>query len=300
MDLKTLLISLAGCLAGLGASGQGTARMFRGVILEDGAKAPVPYAHVYVKRHATHLFHGTVSDLQGAFALSLPTESIGDTLHISSIGYDPRAIVLTPRGFAEHEPIFLTPQTTALPPVVIRDLSAGEFFKRSISHFQKNYLDISFLNTACYWQSTAENDVYQSLLEQNLVIRENNFGKDVKRVIYEDNTVATPRYYHYFDSVESILYFDLIRSTSGVMNPAVTDEWNFSYNYDAKRAEHYVGISGVRKDKLAEVNILINDRSNAVEAVDFRYSWGQNQHSLSDTLLYRFTMYMAKFCITKI
>lgn len=289
MILRALLIIFVCCLGSLVASGQGVTRPVKGVVLEDGSNEPVPYAHVYVKRHASYQFYGAVSDLQGNFVLLLPTEFIDDTLHITSIGYDTRKIVLTPRGLSQQESILLKPQTTALPSVVIRDVSAGDFFKRSIASFRKNYLDVSFLNTAFYWQSIEENDTYKSLHEQHLVIRENNFGKDVRRVIHKDHTIATPRYYHYFDSVESLLYFDLIRSSSGVMNLAVNDEWDFSYHYDAKRAEHYVGISGIRKDNLAEVNVLIDDRRNAIEEVDFRYRWGQNHHSLNDTLLYRFT-----------
>jgi hypothetical protein len=85
MNLRVLLIAWLYCFGWPGASGQGATRTVKGVVAEDGSTEPVPYAHVYVKRRATHEFYGTVTDLQGNFTLVLPTELMDDTLHITSI-----------------------------------------------------------------------------------------------------------------------------------------------------------------------------------------------------------------------
>jgi hypothetical protein len=263
--------------------------VIQGLVKDESTQEVIPYAHVFYKNPVTRFFAGTITDLQGKFILTVPPPGAHDTLHITSIGYTPYTVPLRALAQKKQNTILLTPQVTSLPTLVVRDVTAGELFRKCITSFRKNYLDVSFLNTAFYWQTIQEDDAFLSLQEKNLVIRENNFTNKVERFLYKNTPATRPVYYHYFDSLESLLYFDLIRSSSGVMNLSVQDEWDFRYDTDAPLAENYVGIKGLRKDKLAEVSVLMNDKLNAIEEVDFTYAWGHNQHSLNDTLLYKFT-----------
>lgn len=105
-----------------------------GQISDANSQETIPYAHIYID----HTSMGTVSNEGGKFEFKVPSKFIGDSIIISSIGYETIKIAI--KGNSESLDIKLIPSNSMLSEVIISDKPIGGLFilNRVIDNFPKN------------------------------------------------------------------------------------------------------------------------------------------------------------------
>lgn len=94
-----------------------------GVLLDSETLEPISFASIRVKNRAV----GVISNNDGSFRVPLKFRELNDTLHISSMGYDSREIVISSLRPKEINQLYLNPMLVQLEEVT---LSASKKSKR--------------------------------------------------------------------------------------------------------------------------------------------------------------------------
>ncbi|NVO33143.1 erythromycin esterase family protein [Hymenobacter lapidiphilus] len=131
-----------------------TGHQLRGLVRDAKTGAPVSFASIGIRGTGT----GTVSGLDGGFALFVPTAHARDTLQISCIGYATvrRALARQPAGTLLAVP--LTLQEHMLGDVIVRaPLSAAAILTKAREHITTNYAQqahsMQLYSRAQYWRN---------------------------------------------------------------------------------------------------------------------------------------------------
>lgn len=85
----------------------------QGTVLDSETNEPIPYANIGIPKKN----HGTVSDLNGKFELTITEKHLNDSIRISSIGYKPRSILA--QDLLQSTTVFLPPQIMELKEVLV-------------------------------------------------------------------------------------------------------------------------------------------------------------------------------------
>lgn len=261
----------------------------QGKIISTETHQPVDFANVIFIDPITHRTFGTISDTEGAFTLSLPVDFAADTLQISFVGFESRKIPLTEFQKGELRIIKLQPSVTYLSSIIVRDLSAEEFFLKCISKIRDNYLDAAFINQCFYWQSEREDETYRSLNHAYLTIREKIEQDKFNRTVTKDSSFLLGITYklHFLESVDNIFYFDFLRAGTSFLKKEYLKEWTITFDHKLSLPDSYVVIDAVRLDKFTRLRFLINDSDYAIEQVDYWYKWKDVDQPLNDSLHYK-------------
>ena len=123
---------VAGAVAGIPVTG----RQLRGQVRDAKTGAAVAFASVGIRGTAT----GTVTNLEGNFALFVPTAHAYDTVQISCIGYGVVRRALTRQPAGQSLTVQLAPHDHMLGDVIVRaPLSAEAILRKACEHISVNY-----------------------------------------------------------------------------------------------------------------------------------------------------------------
>jgi hypothetical protein len=275
------------CCLLIGSRAFGQTHLLHGTLLDEESN-PIPYSSVIVKDDSTKILLGTISDLSGNFVLNLPAHYENDTVRISSVGFETALITVRQMTRTTKNEFHLRQSTTTLPTIVVRGLSAKHLIETCVEEIPSNYRDISFHNRAYYWRSTKEDSTYKSIDEGMITLHEDHDMNGTKRLFNYDSIkrsgIDQPAFIS-LDDLESLFFFDFVRTGSGITNPDNLDEWKFQYlNIEHEEAHHSLVVKATRHDKLGHFIIYINPLDYSFERVEFSYRWPSNLHILNNSL----------------
>ena len=111
-------------------------RTLPGQVRDGKTGAPVSFASIGIRGTAT----GTVSNLDGGFALFVPAGHAHDTVQVSCLGYTTVRYALARQPPGQRLVVALTPQAHMLGEVIVRaPLSAAAILTRAREHIATNY-----------------------------------------------------------------------------------------------------------------------------------------------------------------
>jgi hypothetical protein len=138
---------------------------FTGRLEDLKNRETLPYASIFIKNKAI----GTISNIDGNFAITLPRRFSDDSLFFSFLGYQTvtrKISDLVPDGNV----ISMKPQTIELKEVVIRNYKAADLIRKTIENIPQNYSTIPLFQTSFYRETLQQNGQYVLLSEAVLKI----------------------------------------------------------------------------------------------------------------------------------
>lgn len=262
--------------------------VLQGVVADAKSRAALSFVHIFRKDTIQHSFTGTVSSTDGRFRIVVPKEALGDSLEFSSLGY--KRVKHRIASLRDTDTVLLQEAAVYLSSVTVTPLSAADLIRTAIDRIPGNYRNTAFLNTCFAWRALETDGVYRHMDETVATLYEEHTPTHSRYALLDDSThsrtEAVP-IIPLLDSVYKILYFDLARVGSGVMNGATLREWSMQYVYDASAPTSYWVIDATRKDHLQHARIFIDPDDYAFRKIEFGYRWKTPPHSrLNDTLYY--------------
>lgn len=145
---------------------------FSGTVIDSENNMPLEFASISVLNKA----QGTLTNASGSFVLRISSISQSDTLLISMVGYRPIKIAMIESR--ENVVIKMEAQSLVLNEVVVTDkkITVSEIFKEIKSRVKLNYPIEEYAMECFYREIKKKNDIYQSLLEAALVIRDRGYN----------------------------------------------------------------------------------------------------------------------------
>jgi hypothetical protein len=144
-----------------------------GTVIDAEDNTPLAFASIGVLKKAK----GTITNISGSFMLRLPADFRSDTLLISMMGYHSVKIPIAP-GRGEMI-IKMKPEPVILKEVEVASekIKVEEIFKQIRSRIKLNYPVEDYAMECFYREIKKENDMYRSLLEAALVIRDRGYDQ---------------------------------------------------------------------------------------------------------------------------
>lgn len=134
-----------------------------GVVVEDSTLLAVPFATVAAKEIAT------LTDINGAFSLTIGSAISSDSIIFSCIGYESK--IISEKYFLKGEQtVTLVKKVYELNGPEIHGLSSGEIVKKAIGKIPEIFGTDTFYQAAFYRQYHEENNTYVRLIEASVTI----------------------------------------------------------------------------------------------------------------------------------
>lgn len=152
--------------------------LLKGKLYDARTLEPLVFATVKVKGKSL----GVVSNSDGSFRIPEKFQAYGDTLQISSMGYEKREILITTLSVDRVREIFVQPGIFELQEAVVkskrkRPLSARKIIRRAIANIPKNYPLHPFSTVGYYRDYQLKENRYVNLNEAILEVIDFGFGK---------------------------------------------------------------------------------------------------------------------------
>lgn len=150
----------------------------KGKLIDAQTIEPIPFATVRLKGGAI----GVISNADGSFQIPQKFKSYGDTLQISSMGYEQREVLITTLSIDDPRTIYLQPALFELEETIVRGekkrrLSAMQIVRRAIANIPKNYPQNLFSTVGYYRDYQLKANEYVNLNEAILEVFDSGFGK---------------------------------------------------------------------------------------------------------------------------
>ncbi|UJH66743.1 carboxypeptidase-like regulatory domain-containing protein [Allomuricauda sp. SCSIO 65647] len=163
----------------------------QGKLIDAQTIEPVAFATVRVKGRAI----GVISNLDGSFRIPQKFKKYGDTLEISSMGYEKRQILISTLPADKVQRIYLQPGVFELQEAVVRAkrkrrLSARAIVRRAIENIPKNYPTSPFSIVGYYRDYQLKKGEYINLNEAILEVYDSGFDQ-------VDSATSKVRIYEY-------------------------------------------------------------------------------------------------------
>jgi hypothetical protein len=150
----------------------------QGEIIDVSTNEPIAFATIAIKGKAI----GVISNLDGSFSLPERFKSLGDTLGISSMGYDKKEISISELSSNVLTRIYLQPSIFELEEAIVeakkkRLPSARKILKRAIDNIPKNYPLQTFSTVGYYRDYQLDSLGYLNLNEALLEVFDAGFDE---------------------------------------------------------------------------------------------------------------------------
>ncbi len=161
-----------------------------GKLLDADTGEPVPFATIALKGHAI----GVITNMDGGFKMPGKFRTIGDTLEISSMGYQSRQLLLSSLSTREVNDITLSPRVLELEKAILEAkkknlLTAREIVQRAIDVIPDNFPVTPFSTIGYYRDYQLKNADYINLNEAIFEVFDQGFNalnfETTKVSIYE-------------------------------------------------------------------------------------------------------------------
>lgn len=189
--MRTMSLILAFLFLGTGAFLFGQEENFiLGEIIDQNTEEPVVFASIRIKGKAL----GVISNSDGSFKIPLKYKTYGDTLVISSMGYESLALLIHDLSEDIEHTIKMKPGVLSLQEAVItarkkRGLSARQIVRRAIKAIPDNYPNDPFAMVGYYRDYQIDSVGYVNLNEAILEVFDQGFqtvdSTNTKVKIYE-------------------------------------------------------------------------------------------------------------------
>ncbi len=156
----------------------GQSGLLKGEILDADTKEPIAFATIAIKGKAK----GVISNLDGSFSLPERFKIFGDTLGISSMGYDKRELLISEFSNNRITIIYLQPSITELDEAIVKAKkkrlpSARRIVKKAIENIPNNYPIRSFSTVGYYRDYQLDSLGYLNLNEALLEVFDAGFDE---------------------------------------------------------------------------------------------------------------------------
>jgi uncharacterized protein (UPF0333 family) len=156
----------------------GQSGLLKGEILDADTKEPIAFATIAIKGKAK----GVISNLDGSFSLPERFKIFGDTLGISSMGYDKREVLISEFSNNRITIIYLQPSITELDEAIVKAKkkrlpSARRIVKKAIENIPNNYPIRSFSTVGYYRDYQLDSLGYLNLNEALLEVFDAGFDE---------------------------------------------------------------------------------------------------------------------------
>jgi len=141
-----------------------------GKLLEHQTGLAIPFAHVYVKGTTT----GTLTNIEGSYALNLPAKHANDSIIFSCVGFQSSAFAINQLTHVANE-IRLRKSEIVLDQVVVSNLSAKDIWRNALKRKKENFLSDRFRLTGFYRTTFQEDGQFARLLEAAVYVHGDRF-----------------------------------------------------------------------------------------------------------------------------
>ncbi len=150
----------------------------KGKVADFMTYAPIESASVYIKNTTV----GTITNVDGKFALMVPTKNLSDTLVISSIGYKSYETVIS--DFENASDIFLEEDMASLDEVVLvadtRPKTGNDIMVRAIERLPENLPVEPYLQKGFLRHKERNKKEYKWLIEAAITLYDSDYGSGAK------------------------------------------------------------------------------------------------------------------------
>ena len=147
-----------------------------GRILDATDQSPVAFATIRLKDYAV----GVISNEDGSFKLPIELQSYGDSLEISSLGYEDKLLKFSDFEIGKTRIVMLVPSVEVLEEVVVsanrRRLSASRIITNALQLIPKNYPQKPFTYIGYYRDYQLVDEQYMNLNEAIIQIFDGGFN----------------------------------------------------------------------------------------------------------------------------
>lgn len=155
----------------------GQSDLLKGILIDAQTIEPVAFATVRVKGRAV----GVVSNPDGSFQIPKKFKVHGDTLEISSMGYENREILISTLSVDKVRRVYIQPGLFELDEAVVRGkrkrrLTARQIVRKAIENIPKNYSFEPFSTVGYYRDYQLKENRYINLNEAILEVFDSGFG----------------------------------------------------------------------------------------------------------------------------
>lgn len=162
----------------LGLSAYCQEEFLKGKLIDAQTIEPIPFATVRIKGWAI----GVISNADGSFQIPQKFKSYGDTLQISSMGYEQKEVLISTLSIEDPITIYLQSSLFELEETIVRGekkrrLSAMQIVQRAIENIPKNYPQKLFSTVGYYRDYQFKANEYVNLNEAILEVFDSGFGK---------------------------------------------------------------------------------------------------------------------------
>lgn len=250
-----------------------------GKVTNHSAKISLPYASIGIR--GKHV--GTISNLDGEFALTLSSENSKDTLVVSYVGFKNFEIPVSEILNNQLE-VKLKEDFISLQEVVIRNNDPKSILKAAINRIEVNYPQNAAYLTSFYRESVLKNNKYMIYLESVLDIYKNPYSENgltdkVKifksRKIYDVSRLDTISF-RLKGGIHGCLMLDIVKNKPDFLNPEFIDLYNFHLSDISTFNNRTVYIIEFQPKPnlhmpLLEGKLIIETRSLAIIGAEFGY-----------------------------
>jgi hypothetical protein len=267
--LSPLIIALA-----LFCKSSGAQSEFKAILLNKNDSTPIAYATVKLIETASY----TGANEKGEFKLIVPDSLTLLHLEISMIGY--HAVITHKRVQQVTARIYVLPASFPIQGVVIQGFTAKEVVRKAIAAIPKNYSDTSYASISFYRQYQKINNVFENLLEAQLVVlfnlspsKKGQLCKEAFAVKQLRRSLRDYKVKEYYDDgcVDLFRQNPVYHFSNSSFCPGVIDDCIFSF--DTTQVTDYYVINYV-KDGLSSENHSITNYDE-VELIGESNEYGQ-------------------------
>ncbi|MDB4285853.1 serine hydrolase [bacterium] len=278
--------------------------IIEGKVFDQKNKFPLAYVSFSLRNNRI----GTISNTEGAFKLVLPNSFLGDSVHISHLGYKTKMLSVSEasRGFN----VFLEESEVNLDEVVISAYSANSLLRKTIQKIPENYFESPYTSQGFYRIVTRKNQNYLQLSEAVFELyhsteseKENQFHLVKMRAIRDEknakglNIGLRPRYIMESDLVNNLNSIDLLNK-KGIKQHEFKLEGSTTYDGEDVYVISFDQKKGLKKARY-KGKLYIDSKTFAFIHIDyslsprgiFYFKYGSaSQRALMATMGIRITM----------
>ena len=143
----------------------GKVKYITGKIIDDETSEPLPFATLAIKNKSK----GTVTNNNGDFGMKITSDLFNDTLSVSYMGYEGRAIPVR-KAFGNNLTISMKKEFISIPEIIIKSQNPQEILYKTLKSISKNYGNTPAFMTGFYREGVMRKSELQTYSEAILQI----------------------------------------------------------------------------------------------------------------------------------
>ncbi|MDX8341372.1 carboxypeptidase-like regulatory domain-containing protein [Draconibacterium sp. IB214405] len=231
---KTIIFIFTVCLAltTLAQNGSKVAHTIKGKVVDSESNRPVSYTNIGLEG----TFFGTASDSEGNFELKIPEEMVDKAIYFSAVGFKNQQFPVKDLFSKEFAVIKLQPQSYGVGEVDIaaQNMVLIRILRMASENIKYNYGSGPFnMHFAYSNEKTVDGAVQSPQVAQVLLYDASGYTHPSKADAFKARNYSVTKEQNDDDysfstaqlNLDDLLEFDWARSASGVLNPALLNDY---------------------------------------------------------------------------